>query len=211
MENDMGMPEEVILSINTHLRNVCTETNMRKNWNINHADEDSLTGVFLNSLATDNEQILPCGWGWKITTNKIRGRGPNAPEKSIGADGIISLNVEENGITKTKSTIFQAKKVKCTDSLKKQKEKMSKCCPNGNMVIIFSPTVCNVQTEDGEVSFTDYMSEFVVCKTGIIGLKYDETKECIVNDIKEVNCDVSQQLNIDVKAPDINNSTDNNS
>jgi hypothetical protein len=80
-----------------------------------HEDEDTLTGELGSSLRTgvhtvdvvDDEIAGP--WNWSITYSKLRGRGTNATEKLLGADGIFELTVNFGNRKDTKSLLFQAK------------------------------------------------------------------------------------------------------
>src|SRR6478735_7183238 len=82
---------------------------------LNSEDEDSLTGALGQALATpkpivvwDNEQVFVI----QIQHHKVRGKGPGAPEKILGTDGIFELEVfdgDGHSIRK-KGLPFQSKK-----------------------------------------------------------------------------------------------------
>jgi hypothetical protein len=67
---------------------------------LNAADEDSLTGALGHSISTTHPVYLISGeteFAFEITSHKIGGRGPNAPEKTLGADAIFQIRVYHYG------------------------------------------------------------------------------------------------------------------
>ena len=77
------------------------------------ADEDSLTGALGNSISMAHEMVFSDGqkqYSYQISYRKIRGRGPRAPEKQLGADGIVQIEVRDEHGRRTKGLPFQAKK-----------------------------------------------------------------------------------------------------
>jgi hypothetical protein len=48
-------------------------------------------------------------WKWSIDYKKFRGRGPNATEFFLGADGILELTLDYGGRKDAKSLLFQSK------------------------------------------------------------------------------------------------------
>jgi hypothetical protein len=78
-------------------------------------DEDTLTGELCSSLRTGvhtvnvvNDEISG-PWKWQFKYSKLRGRGSNAAENVLGADGIFELAVNYGNGADTKSLLFQAK------------------------------------------------------------------------------------------------------
>lgn len=60
------------------------------------ADEDSVTGALGQKMRDVVSGVLEVGgreFGWATTVRKLRGRGPGAPEKKIGADALVELEV----------------------------------------------------------------------------------------------------------------------
>jgi hypothetical protein len=77
------------------------------------ADEDSLTGALGNSISMPHEMLFGDGqkqYSYQISYRKIRGRGPRAPEKQLGADGIFQIEVRDEHERQTKGLPFQAKR-----------------------------------------------------------------------------------------------------
>lgn len=60
------------------------------------ADEDSVTGALGQTMKNVVKGTITIGgreFGWSTTARKLRGRGANAPEKKIGADALVELEV----------------------------------------------------------------------------------------------------------------------
>jgi hypothetical protein len=76
------------------------------------ADEDSLTGALGQALRGRGSVRLRDGRvvRWMTRYRKLRGRGPNAPEKKVGADGLFEVELEDDQrVRSRKSLPFQAK------------------------------------------------------------------------------------------------------
>ncbi|MFH1653250.1 MAG: hypothetical protein ABIE74_04250 [Pseudomonadota bacterium] len=81
-------------------------------------DEDVLTGHLGACLKIGNKKVrvvqtqseLPGDWTWSIDYYKFRGRGINATERILGADGLFELRLQRGYRTEIKSLLFQAKK-----------------------------------------------------------------------------------------------------
>ncbi|TKR34130.1 hypothetical protein FCE95_07655 [Luteimonas gilva] len=110
----------------------------------NRGDEDSLTGALGQALAM-REPILFTGpegiYSVRVSYMKLRGRGPNAPEKRLGADGIFQIEVANNrgDVIRRKGLPFQAKtnwRGK-SSTLLRQAELMEQMSPGG-LVIDYS-------------------------------------------------------------------------
>jgi hypothetical protein len=84
------------------------------------ADEDYLCGHFFSSISG------ACSFDigkFNVKSYKLRGRGPSAPEKKIGADGIGIVILKYKDIQLQGFFLYQAKKAKnITDGLGKAKE-----------------------------------------------------------------------------------------
>jgi hypothetical protein len=77
------------------------------------ADEDSLTGALGNSISMPQAVVFGDGqrrYSYQVSYRKIRGRGPRAPEKQLGADGIFQIEVTDDHGRQTKGLPFQSKK-----------------------------------------------------------------------------------------------------
>jgi hypothetical protein len=77
------------------------------------ADEDSLTGALGNAISMPHAVVFGDGhrqYSYQVSYRKIRGRGPGAPEKQLGADGIFQIEVTDERGRQTKGLPFQSKK-----------------------------------------------------------------------------------------------------
>ena len=78
-------------------------------------DEDTLTGDLGATLRIKNQKVkiidneINGTWTWGMNYTKFRGRGQNATEKKIGADGIIELELKIGNRIERKSVLFQSK------------------------------------------------------------------------------------------------------
>lgn len=134
------IPEEVRKAIGSHFKSASKEA--EGGYKGAKADEDAVTGAFGEALRTKKQQgkVIVNGdeWTFKVTSTKFRGRGKNATEKEIGADGIVEIEVTSNkNDTTTKSLIFQAKKRGNNKGLLGQAEQMEGIAKKGSAVFEF--------------------------------------------------------------------------
>ncbi|MBQ0946608.1 hypothetical protein KAK07_25000 [Ideonella sp. 4Y16] len=167
------------------------------------ADEDSVTGALGQALAVvDPIRYVSAGQQFEIRVGyrKIRGRGPGAPERSYGSDGIfqISIHDEAGNVALEKGLAFQSKmnwKGK-NQSLLGQAALMEKWTPGG-IVIDFSATGYKACTAQATVAasgsrraldrygamrpLSQVLSrDFLDCTVGRRGLYFDPNKEWYV-------------------------------
>ncbi len=122
MAGRLYIPDKVRASIAEHFDTAVTKA-VDGFWSGNE-DEDTLTGALgaclrcgtktVTALASNNE--LPGKWKWSIDYTKFRGRGTNATEKSLGADGIFELTLSHGYRHDRKSVLFQSKTDWTTDA-----------------------------------------------------------------------------------------------
>lgn len=156
-------------------------------WRFSRKDEDSLLGDYLGNLRTDKRHFFDSknDYDWEILYHKMQGRGKNAYEKKIGADAIITFEIE-NKATKqrtVKSLIFQAKKEGNIAGLQKQKKLMDNIASGGNFIFTCAETGYYAQTEIGgtEINIGQFIAyQFIECKIGIEDFEYDEEKELLI-------------------------------
>jgi len=108
------VPQGLIRRLRTHFTEKIEEAVQR--YRFNDADEDSLTGALGHALSTPHPIVVTAFKGavysFSIESYKILGKGPGAPEKRTGADGIIQISVEGEGkAIFAKGLPFQAKKL----------------------------------------------------------------------------------------------------
>ncbi len=165
-------------------------------------DEDSLTGALGQALLTPSTLVTTNAdtqFRYAIYHYKLRGRGPNAPEAELGADGIFQIEVTDRDgkLLRRKGLLFQSKKEWTgKDSLLgKQAKKMAKK-PGAGIVIDFGPQGYNTcpaklaahaegQRHDiDKREFTRLAKtlgdEFVRCRVGVEGLWYDPDRELLI-------------------------------
>jgi hypothetical protein len=155
-------------------------------------DEDSLTGHLGGLLRIGNQNVKVDGrdqisnnWQWSIEYRKFRGRGINATEKILGADGVIELHVAGFRY-RVKSLLFQSKL-----NLRKDIRLLSQCAKlstwkEAACVINYTEEGYSVYgiedilrsqgelpSEEKRNSLIDYLNnQFLVCKVGDTSLKY---------------------------------------
>jgi hypothetical protein len=109
MRRRLNIPREVRDAIEVHVQERLAEVNAR-HWSAAE-DEDTFTGHLGALLGTSEKTVIVNDqpWRWSIDYTKFRGRGLNATESALGADGIFEVRVHGIEIEGHKSVIFQAK------------------------------------------------------------------------------------------------------
>jgi hypothetical protein len=114
MSGNLWLPDELKAAIREHLDDALSSPAAM--FEAASEDEDTLTGHVFGALHTPKTQAVAVvnsevagRWTWKVSYTKFRGRGRGAPERDIGADGIIELSVRRGGQLHRKSALFQAK------------------------------------------------------------------------------------------------------
>jgi hypothetical protein len=106
-----ALPPAVVRMLQKHFYAGVKEAEVR--FRYHSADEDAVTGA-LGDRLIEPETLVTVGGQidhWSAVYHKIRGRGPNAPEKRIGADGIFQLEVldQQERFILRKGLLFQSK------------------------------------------------------------------------------------------------------
>jgi ribosomal small subunit protein bTHX len=192
-----SVPKDVLDAIKEHIKSKIKDT---ENIHRNLRKEDGITGHLFGNLKID-WQSFSNGWRWNIEYDTPpTSKRETDSEKTIGADGVISLNVMDRGILKFKTVIFQSKIDGNIDNrhLSKQIEKMEKSVPKGNIVVIYTSDGYYAQkgneyTKENRRDMTlgYYLTErFLTCKHGDRKHKYNpetERMELIMNIENESN------------------------
>jgi hypothetical protein len=176
-------------------------------------DEDSLTGALGALISTAGPRYFLVGpatqIGVQIDFRKLRGRGPNAPEKRFGPDGIFQLQITENGMPSFRKGLpFQAKKnwKGRNRQLADQARAMQRNL-RGGIVIDYTAhgyTACDIAAAiefNGNrraVANGSHLhplgqilgNDFLECRLGIQGLYYDQRGEEFVVDQFDHDVDV---------------------
>lgn len=169
-------------------------------FDLHRADEDSVSGALGQSIAMRDPVSFTASDGTyvvKINYRKIRGRGPGAPERRYGADGLFQISVtdEAGDVVLRKGLPFQSKmnwRGKKTD-LYKQAVMMEARFDSG-LVIDFTSSgykACTVRAavaSHGSRPAADRYGamrplgqilsrDFLDCTVGTIGLYFDPEQE----------------------------------
>lgn len=116
MRRRLRIPDEVKASISKHIHTAVADA--VDGYLSAREDEDTLTGHLGASLRNKKHKVdvvmdvreMGGTWAWSIDYYKFRGRGKNASESFLGADGIFELNLAWPYGTEKKSLLFQSKK-----------------------------------------------------------------------------------------------------
>jgi hypothetical protein len=113
MARRLYIPAQVLDAISDHI-SIAVEKAVQGFWSANE-DEDTLTGHLGACLKTGTRTVavtreeINGPWKWSIDYSKFRGRGRNATESYLGADGILELSLDMGYRRDTKSLLFQSK------------------------------------------------------------------------------------------------------
>ncbi len=170
------VPDKVQIALSEYIMNRCSHA--EEGWESSNQDEDTITGDFLGNFRSR-------GWlesnnlRYKFTYNKFRGRGLDALESKSGADGIVTIEIENNNTIRYKSFVFQAKKVG-NNAVGEQEKLMNKHIPGGNVIFRYGPNGYNVENYKDEMSICKFISNvFLKCEFGIEDLRYDSKKNTL--------------------------------
>lgn len=189
------LPDEVIQIIRD--RYLAGIADAEAGFEFSEGDEDSLTGALGQSISTFEPVAFYINnrvFVWKIYYIKIRGRGPNAPEKNLGADGIFQIEVLDNKgqMLRRKGLPFQAKKRwnRSDKKLLNQTSRMLQATGDGIVVDYASCgyTACRakdvvraegrkmeLRREKRILSLGQMLgNKFLECSIGVIGLYYEK-------------------------------------
>ncbi|MBR9802586.1 hypothetical protein GYB59_13285 [bacterium] len=197
------IPNQIIAQIQRHLRSRCRIA--QQGFSQMEMDEDSVTGALGERLRTTRSQgrtaiVDGATWRWKITSQKLRGRGPKAAETTVGADGLFQIEVEDvdGGQVWRKGMLFQAKMEKNSDKqlLVQEMKNMEEITPNESLVVEYgengyravrssellrSDKSLRTVDEDSIHNLGDMLADqFVVCTLGVRGMYYDSQRQIIL-------------------------------
>ncbi len=189
-------------------------------------DEDTLTGHLGASLRIKNQKVevqeeqTTGTWKWSIDYYKFRGRGRNATENFLGADGIFEIQLNTRYRTEKKSLLFQAKKEWSNDkNLFEQCIKMS-TWREAAFVLNYTPNEFQAYTLDDVIKSQGLKSKtlkgfdlseflnntYLDCLIGDTDLNYDArarmlTWRAMSGEIVATEFSVDNRLAIKIDAP----------
>lgn len=204
--------EKVLNQIKTHISAKCAQS--EEGYLFLDQEEDAVTGMFLENLRESDWQVVQTWWGreigrWKITHHKFGGRGKNAMEKQLGADGIFQIHIMDRAgrTLKRKGLLFQAKKGKSPIRDKTQFIKMESHAKQGSALFLYSEEGFYGQmssdlldNEPIEQRIDQLLNEeFLACNVGRDELyfDYDERRLFLPQD-QEISMGVRDEDGIDV-------------
>lgn len=233
MPKKIYIPDEVRESILSHLKSsIARATEAYENAS---EEEDTLTGQLGFSLNCKTKKVvvkgdrqkeqMPGTWKWFLKYTKFRGRGPNATENILGADGIFEFGVKYGRRFRKKSLLFQAKNNLSADKqLFYQSLKLS-TWREAAFVINFTPDeieafyIDDVVRSQGVrknipeiIPLYDFMSDiFIECLIGDINLEYNARAHRLIwisNSGGRVNTkfSVKNRFSLEVFPPDYKDS-----
>lgn len=138
------LPSEVFDAVSRHLRQCGNHAH--RDWEVNQAHEDSLTGAAFADFRTRRTRRVYVGrqeWLWRIKTRKFGSGGKGSEESLTGADGIIEIEISHaaTGRVEEKGLLVQAKKhwLGRNKTLFSQVSDMEKLMPGSSAAIDYSP------------------------------------------------------------------------
>jgi hypothetical protein len=155
-------------------------------------DEDVLTGQL--GFALKKKETMADGWTWSIDYTKFRGRGVGAPEKVLGADGILEMRVHSIEGEQRKAALFQSKKEWKSDSKLLEQALLLSNWREAAFVLDFTSTTIETFDIDDVVrsrgirsrvtasqSFTKFVAKrFFPCVVGNPDLLYDRERRILI-------------------------------
>jgi hypothetical protein len=218
------IPAEVAQSIREHI-GAALDRCQEGFWSGNE-DEDTLTGHLGFALKTGVHTVnvaegeIRGPWKWSIDYSKFRGRGRNAPEKHIGADGIVELRLSRGLRMEVKSLLFQAKTDWQTSQELVSQAMLLSTWREAAIVVNYTPSGLYAYPIDsvlesrgvrskarGGTSLNEALGDyFLQCKIGDTNLAYDARRRRLAwrsqtGEMVATQFSVPQRLRFNVRAP----------
>lgn len=183
MPSPLYIPEYVQKAIASHL-NAAIEKAV-DGYMSAREDEDTLTGHLGASLRTKHSNVD--GWTWSLDYTKLRGRGPRATEKLVGADGIFEMRVRHVEGEQRKAVLFQAKNYWTHDQKLVEQSLLLSTWREAAFVLNYTPTEIeafglddvirsqgNRSRARAPIALSRFLTdEFLACRVGDLHLEYD--------------------------------------
>jgi hypothetical protein len=191
MPRRLYIPDEVLQSIKEHIDAAIPRA--ISGFMSANEDEDTMTGELGASLRSGTRTVvvdraeINGAWKWSIDYVKFRGRGKDATERHVGADGIIELAVDWSGRKESKSLLFQAKMDWQSDASLMEQAVLLSTWREASLFVNYTESaieafsIDNVLRSRGKhadakdpLPLTDALTKyFLECKVGSTDLAYD--------------------------------------
>jgi len=204
IELNQIIPEDLINLIGDHIKAGVSDAESK--FALNEEDEDSITGALGQAISTAHPIVLTTAQGkftYEITSRKLRGRGPDAPEKRLGADAIFQIEVFRQGQRVFRKGLpFQAKNGGGFQNSEVIKQAGDLHRTTGTGIIVRFSKDGYTAINASEIVFSDQANavatpqiiptklgsvlgnDFLNCRVGKIGLTYDS--EAVSGDSKGI-------------------------
>jgi len=220
MRRRLNIPDEVRNAIDLHVRERLAEVESRY-WSAAE-DEDTFTGHLGALLGTSERTVVANDrvWRWSIEYAKFRGRGKDATETALGADGIFEIRVHGVEVDGQKSLLFQAKMgppggahaIEQALMMSNWREASVFLAYNDDGIRVHSiDTVLRGQAVAGQstgVRFPEFFAgSFLACKVGDSDLRYDAKARTLHwRDEKKhrvaIRFPIPNRIRVSIKSPD---------
>ncbi len=189
-------------------------------------DEDTMTGHLGALLRIRNQRVqvqqqeISGDWVWSVDYYKFRGRGPQATENILGADGLFELKLNLGGRIESKSVLFQSKLNWSSDlSLLSQCIKLSTWREAAFVLnyrsdqfqaFLIDEVIRSRGNYSGNLTFfplEEFLGKlFLDCEVGDNDLNYNARARkliwrTLVGEIVSVKFSIPQRLRVNVEAP----------
>ena len=224
MARRLYIPAQVLDAISAHISSA-VERAVQGFWSANE-DEDTLTGHLGACLKTGMHTVMVVQdeingpWKWSIDYAKFRGRGKNATESYLGADGILELSINMGYRTDTKSLLFQSKTDWSNSSDIVEQAIVMSTWREAAIGINYTPTSFDAYSIDsilacrgikadakGAITLQDALNQyFIRCKIGNTDLRYDaRSRRLYWRDVNgllvAVQFSIPERVRLNVAAP----------
>lgn len=180
-------------------------------------DEDTFTGQLGGLLGAGERKVEVDGqpWYWSIDYTKFRGRGKDATETQIGADGIFQIRVRGVQVEGQKSVLFQSKMGKPTGKQPKEQALMMSNWREASVFLSYEREGIGVFSLDqvmagdfavGETFSDFFLNRYLQCYVGDSDLTYDARKRILHwrderGDSVAVKFRIPQRLRVNIRSP----------
>jgi hypothetical protein len=215
LRRKLSIPEPVRKAIEAHVRERVSEAEHR--FYSAAEDEDTLTGHLGALLGAGERKVEVEGriWYWSIEYTKFRGRGNDATESKIGADGIFEIRLHGVEVEGQKSILFQSKMGKPNGGQAREQALVMSNWREASIFLSYEPKSISVFSLDAVLNgnptrgqpFSDFfIDQYLACHVGDSDLTYDAKARILHwrdenGDRIAVKFRIPQRLRVDVHSP----------